>query len=355
MLTQLLRNKGIISANGVKFENGKCIFIDNTTQINYSTFKATQQHSVRFIGSFKSFGGYICGLGGHQYWLSIISSTLIINNPFNNQTSFTLPFPLLPNTNYEIIAVEDATKMYIYINGNLVASSACVYNPVSNIRAKLAVNGRSFGDASHMKTTYELLEIYNKALSASEVKLLYQQRLYTTPIELPLLLDFDSTRGIIEDRTGMNTLIPTNVNIQKIGKVYSAYFNGTNATITSSNIITSKLVSFWINSTKFNTDIIKLTSTIWLSSNSSGVLQLNGTTGTVYINGILSTQLLNKKYCLVTIKFNSNITINVLNIGFKSTYFKGFIPKLQIFQGIPSSPNAFAAQKFNNEKIMFGL
>ena len=46
-----------------------------------------------------------------------------------------------------------------------------------------------------------------------------------------ILLDYDSTNGYITDRTGKNTLTPTDVSIKKTGNFYSAEFNGSTSTI----------------------------------------------------------------------------------------------------------------------------
>lgn len=68
-------------------------------------------------------------------------------------------------------------------------------------------------------------------------------------VQPDLLLDFDSTQGTIKDRTGKNTLTPTDVSIKKIGQSYSADLNGTTSLIdTGSDWIGTKAITVcgWI-------------------------------------------------------------------------------------------------------------
>ena len=102
-----------------------------------------------------------------------------------------------------------------------------------------------------MRGSIDLMEIYNRSLSLAEVQCLYNGNLYTDPSsELPMLLDYSSERGVIEDLTGKNTLVPSYITNSRVGKTYSADSNrNTQAIIaTSGNVLKTDLqiISTWV-------------------------------------------------------------------------------------------------------------
>jgi len=106
--------------------------------------------------------------------------------------------------------------------------------------------------ANWLDSDVDLVEIYEGTLTASEVKNLYDNDWHKELISSNLLLDYDSTNGYITDRTGKNTLTPTDVSIKKTGSYYSADFNGTTSLIdTGSDFIGTKAVTIcgWIYNT----------------------------------------------------------------------------------------------------------
>jgi len=106
--------------------------------------------------------------------------------------------------------------------------------------------------ASYFDGDLELFEIYEGTLTDSEIKNLYDNDWNKEFISSNLLLDYDSTNGYITDRTGKNTLTPTDVSIKKTGSYYSADFNGTTSLIdTGSDFIGTKAVTIcgWIYNT----------------------------------------------------------------------------------------------------------
>ncbi len=248
------------------------------------------------------------------------------------------------------------------------------------------VVGASNGYASSSNMEVKLFEIYNRSLSASEVSLLYKQQLYSEPQQLTKLLDFDSTGGQIVDLTGKNTLTATNVEIKQIGKVKSAYFNGSSSQIVIPNFVlpvishtirvivkreTSNLYTRVFSTSSLEQDLLFYTGTIIRDYGASGgdvisytsknryyydilvFCTYNATSNkfrtVVYINGVLIYKGLidNTPYSTLS---------NTLYIGGNSSFkWKGFIPKLQIFNGIPNNPQEFAAQIFNSQKGNYGL
>lgn len=128
----------------------------------------------------------------------------------------------------------------IYINGAKAAGS------LLNVSNDLIMTGMSLIQGSGENLTLigsrytnnlmyvgdiDLVEIYQGTLTASEVANLYNNTWNTEHSPTNVLLDFDSTQGTIKDRTGKNTLTPTDVSIKKIGQSYSANFNRTTSKI----------------------------------------------------------------------------------------------------------------------------
>jgi hypothetical protein len=293
---------------------------------------------------------------------------------------FTVPTFQL-NTQYEMVFTEIANRWAFSINGMVINSMNEIFEKGG--MGTLKILGSNTGVIK-----YSLVEIYNRALSASEIKLLYQQRLYTQPIELPLLLDFDSTQGILVDRTGRNTLTATNVIIQQIGKVKSAYFNGTSSDIQipstfleSNNIV----VNTWTKNR--STTLQQCIAAIQLGSdmlwevffyfNGAASLRYNyNNTNAVLLGGggIITKGIFMNIICVLSNNMFPKIYINgILMATGASIYianysnhnklyignhpiggrFKGYIPKIQIFSGVPSNSDLFAAQLFSSQKNLF--
>lgn len=84
---------------------------------------------------------------------------------------------------------------------------------------------------NYLYSDIELFEIYQGTLTDSEIKNLYDNDWNKDFISSNLLLDYDSTNGYITDRTGKNTLTPTNVTIKKTGIYYGSEFNGVDSTL----------------------------------------------------------------------------------------------------------------------------
>jgi len=130
----------------------------------------------------------------------------------------------------------------ILVSGITMAPDTLVFGTFRNLASQTS---NIIGDV-------ELFEIYEGVLTPSEVKNLYRNSWAKDDIKKDLLLDYDSTNGYITDRTGKNTLTPTDVSIKKTGSYYSADFNGTTSLIdTGSDFIGTKAVTIcgWIYNT----------------------------------------------------------------------------------------------------------
>jgi hypothetical protein len=341
----------IINATGVKFENGVAKFDGNSGKI---TYKMISGYSIKFRIYPTITNNIICRLNSTQS-ISINSSNQIVG------TSISSPTYYVNGVNTQNIILNTWNEVVITTATKIMCSDFQIgYN------------------TTYYKGNIDLFEIYNKVLSASEAKLLNQQRLYTPSIELPLLLDFDSTRGVIEDRTGKNVLTTSNVTIQQIGTVKSAYFNGNSHIDLNKPIFDSVCnftVSLWIKVIPTSDPIIDIfyQNTIYLQINAGGIYLWNSSANIGSSIGIPYKQkwiniFMTYKGSICNLYINGNnilksslvrtITSGNLLIGwpgYASHTVKGYIPKVQIFQDAPSNPDLFAPQLYNSQKGQFSL
>jgi hypothetical protein len=361
---------GTISSN-ISFQNGSAS-LKPASNIVYSIKRIPRVHSFRVIMTLGAFGGFTAGNGGHQWWLQIVNSTSISNSPFNSSVTFTLTKGLQLNTKYEFVLIQDATNQYLYVNGISQGVLSTSYS--TNLGFK-CINESGIGANDGGLRKYELLEFYDRVLTATEIKLLYQQCLYKESTELPLLLDYDSTRGIVEDKTGKNTVTLTNTSIKRVGKVYSTYFStqGSFASVSLNDAVRIPNVvwSIWV---KLDCDTLNRSHYIRINGVSiqfdsqdfryfptGGAGIINPPKTIKYNNFVIFGEPVNSKLYLNGIFIsnagawsctgNSNLVIGDGDIGSKGI----FITKVQIFAGKVSNRDVFATQLYNSQKGQFGL
>jgi len=150
----------------------------------------------------------------------------------------------------------------VYIDG--VASSAALTSSNKEIvvtgmtisGSEIYFNGRysiqNFGTAG-----YELVEIYEGTLSASQVALMAknaQNQNFKSPT-INCLICLDSFTGVIKDNTFSNTITPTNTNVVMDGSSYAMNLNGADSKVDcGSDIVGTK----------------SITTCIWVRANSVG-------------------------------------------------------------------------------------
>jgi hypothetical protein len=129
-----------------------------------------------------------------------------------------------------------ASSGTVYVNGVATTTVIAGDNEIVVSGITMAPDTLVFGTFRNLSSTtsniigdVELFEIYQGALTASEVKNLYDGDWNKELISSNLILDYDSTNGYITDKTGKNTLTPTAVAINKSGSYYTSTFNGLNA------------------------------------------------------------------------------------------------------------------------------
>lgn len=344
--------KGIISSTGIKFENGVAKFNGTSGKIIY---KRVNGYSIRFK---------LKPIINNQQILRLSSTQSISINNLNQITASGLTSP-----NYY---VNGQLKQTINLNNwnEIIITTSTKFKCID---FQIGFNNTFY------KGDIEFFEIYNKTISATEAKLLFQQQLYSQPPSLKLLLDYQSTRNIIEDLTGNNNLIVNNTPILKIGGTYSAYFNKGNGInlICPFKYTDNIVINMWINTKSINSS--KISDPLYSSThfiqfiNNSIYFYGDGSTQILLLSNInIYTKMLNIIIFLKSTEIigaangilgtPKNITrtaiIGNLYIGYPNgafNYVNGFIPKLQIYQGISNKPDNFAAQKFNSERGMFGV
>jgi hypothetical protein len=201
-------NGGVPTA--VTFENGIASFNGTTSYIKYNknlngvysvrikSKNLNPSSSCTYIDFRNSSGTGVGYLTGGNLNLSASSGTAYVNGVAS--------------------AIVNATSSDIVITGITIKCFEIFLNTKYNL-------------TNYLDSDTDLFEIYQGTLTASEVKNLYDNDWNKEFISSNLLLDYDSTNGYITDRTGKNTLTPTNVTIKKTGIYYGSEFNGVDSTL----------------------------------------------------------------------------------------------------------------------------
>jgi len=184
-------NGGSISA-GITFSNGKCYMNDASSRITYKPFKINSNTTFRLryrilngtttLGSESSpcFGVY--SAVNSRYYITFDNNGYIGVMVSGAGTSS----GIVPDYNEHEIVI---TRTAFYMDGVLVTTIA---TGAGTPNAQLIIG--SLGSLFNGVVEYSLAEIYNKPLTASEVKLLYNQNLYSN---LPAVIT-DNTPNCFE-------------------------------------------------------------------------------------------------------------------------------------------------------------
>lgn len=351
-----MSGRGLI--NNVIISNGVGKFNGNSSYITHQLKIKTKASSYRFLINKLTLRG-----SGTEYLIdtrlnnttvnryiahSSISNTLTtyfgspkfyINGvPFTNSSGNFLSY-VQNNNDFELV---------VTFNDSSILNKITEGSSVSLINSTTIVN-------------YKLIEIYNRELTASEVKLLYQKILYSK-INIPnenLLLDFDATDGLLLDKSGKNKLIINNVESKKIGSIYAAYFPS--ITMNSSYILTKEKISrpiktilFWAKVDKYNVDnyfgVVSGAVTLRYYVTTTKSIEALGGTG--YVNNTGNNVITNpSEFNLYVINFFTTPIIgNSIQIGLM---FKGYLAKFRVYDIYLS--NEQIQQIYNSEKQQFGL
>lgn len=144
----------------------------------------------------------------------------------------------------------------VFINGNAQYESTIELNKKIEIIVTNVIIQNGIIRLNHMWSSefgheqkITLFEIYNRALSASEISALYKGVLYKDPTsELNCLLDITAECGFIEDKTGKNQLTVNNVEVKRVGNSNAAYLKTTSSNIDCGKVgnnLTDFIISIW--------------------------------------------------------------------------------------------------------------
>ena len=139
----------------------------------------------------------------------------------------------IPSTGwYEIVVVRGATNA-VYVNG--VSKTLSINNLTSTLSLSNNSNlNMGYSGVDYSSLSIDYIEIYNRALSASEISNMYLG-VHHKDLELTPLINFDSRAGQIVDKRG-NTITNTATTIKRAGSIFSANFDGSTSKLDFGNI-----------------------------------------------------------------------------------------------------------------------
>lgn len=125
----------------------------------------------------------------------------------------------------------------IYVNGAVsstitTSESEIVITTATAINANTITLGKV--STSYLNGSVNEFDLGNRALSASEVKNLYDGT-WNKDLTLTPLISFDSRQGTLTDKTG-KTIINTSTTVKRAGSIFSANFNGATSKLNYGNI-----------------------------------------------------------------------------------------------------------------------
>jgi len=197
---------------------------------------------------------------------------------------------------------------------------------------------------------------------------------------MPMLMDFDSTQGVLEDKSGLRTLTPTNVSIRRFGSIFGAYFDLTgkidcgadfigtkNITINSwiyptgnggggfGRILDNGRLFFFIFNTTYQFDVssdgteIKSANNSWQFNKPVMVTVTRNSVGRVYfyVNGVLSGTA--SQDSGVPGLGSTNLIIGNNNASARG--FQGYIFTTQILEGFASTNQI--SQWYSSQKLKY--
>ncbi len=168
------RKNGGIPTN-VVFNKGSGEF-NGTGFVKYPNIKLADTFSVRFKGIIFDAGisGVLNGLlsaNNYEFWLSSTGKLSYYNGVAAKSDTTTL----VAGVKYDIVFVYDGTNINFYID-KLLSSSSIVAKHALDIGSTYI--GCYFPENENLNATVEAVEIYNRALTPSEVSNLYDNKTY---------------------------------------------------------------------------------------------------------------------------------------------------------------------------------
>ena len=178
---------GIISSTGIQFQNGSAIISNGNILYNKKAYFPTT-FTLRLIFTIITPPNVLTtssfltnnGTGIRPFGLSFINGNLYLNILGNLAPANIVLIPNFKlNINYEVVISYTSTLLNTYLNSIFISTKS---NPASSKQADNSNCALQLILNLNSKVKFELLEIYNRSLSAAEVALLYKQQIYSNPI-----------------------------------------------------------------------------------------------------------------------------------------------------------------------------
>jgi len=195
------------------------------------------------------------------------------------------------------------------------------------------------------KGSVDLIEIYDGELTAEEVSLLYQSKLYQKPT-LNSLLDITSARGVIEDKAG-NSFTNNGVEVVRDGSQWVMKYSSANITASPSG--SYKAVAFWLKPDSDTEQIIRIGSNDITVS--SGTLTASWADD-IFVNGVAGTSITERKWQRVVVRVDTALNISSIDIGHTSSYYNGLLANIKV---VESMTDEQIMNDFNAERKAFNV
>jgi len=352
----------------------------HSIRIIFCLYSTTTSNDTTLIGGKNTF----CSLTWNVAWGNVYD----YYNDNGTLLRLTPTVPLSLNREYEIVVTRSNTAVLWYVDGVLSKSGTLGDNGPFTMR--YVGRDKSLNANYWLNGYVSLVEIYNKALSAAEIRNLYYGIPFHRPVMPTPIFDLTAERGFVEERTGKNLTI-TNVPVVRFGKTYAMKFDGITGKIdTGSQWIDTKAATFHM-LIQSNRGIDNAQSQVgYLVTNndffiehaydkpSIGYLFYGGRGMTsytflnrtyafykkwVYVTGIIPDD--SKRFSLVYLNGGLNINQSVvaytgvgsLNVWVGGTgtsnLYKGFVHHMTVWSGILTSEQI--TQLYTYEKTLYGL
>jgi hypothetical protein len=360
------QNGGVPTA--VTYQNGSGVFNGSSSRIIYSkSLSGTYSVRIRF-NSFTPIANAIL----FDFRNSNGSGTGVISQSPTPTTAF-------------------ATTGTIYVDGTET-------NNISSLTKEIIVSGITikcydifffsrWTGSVYSQGSIDYIEIYNRALSASEIYNMYLG-VHHKDLTLTPLIDFNSTAGQIKSSVG-NVWTASNATTKRAGSIFSSSFNGTTSYLSTPNVNLSGNITVigWFKMDSFGQNslgnILNDSKLIVRVNSTNSVLQLSRD-GSTYASSAPSALQAGKVYLFAATSTNAGVTNlylaeykspvtisgtanqsagtpangSTILIGNNSTSsptrtFKGIIPKVQVFGSILTINQI--TQAWSNKATEIGL
>lgn len=203
----IARNGGVING-GVSLNGGVATFDGSTGYITYSNSDNVQTREAISIRCKLTKNGIgtngwntVFMNGSYTTGYGILLKDDGTLNFYGSGLACSATLTMIDGVGYDCIATFDGTDVVWYIDGVSRGTFSRPGNLVKNSAYGWSIGKSPSGVAYFANISLDLFEIYEGALSESEVKLLHSNNLYSGPVTENLVLDCDYTTGSSRNRS----------------------------------------------------------------------------------------------------------------------------------------------------------